>query len=133
MYLFIDPTQAGRITLSLFTPTEIITSQVFEGEYGLTENVLSYIDTLVTSNNISVKDLKGIVVALGPGGFTGLRIVCAVVNTLSYLNSIPTAGDVIANLDTNEKLFASLVNLKSGQVLVPVYDREPNITIGKSF
>jgi len=80
-------------------------------------------------------DLSGIIVAAGPGSFTGLRIGLSVANTLAYVRDIP----IVAPHDTKsveDLLQRGQLMLKSRGasfegVVTPHYGAEPHITVPK--
>ena len=83
----------------------------------------------------AMKQVTGIIVASGPGSFTGLRIGLSVANTLAYSLDVPIVG--IENETDPEKLlqkgFSVLESRGAsfGEVVVPHYGAEPHITIQK--
>lgn len=54
--------------------------------------VLPLIETLLSEHNLKLSDITEIVVATGPGSFTGLRVGATVANALGYLLNIPVNG-----------------------------------------
>ncbi|MDP6849452.1 MAG: tRNA (adenosine(37)-N6)-threonylcarbamoyltransferase complex dimerization subunit type 1 TsaB [Planctomycetota bacterium] len=50
------------------------------------------IDALLQSENCPKKQLGKIIVGVGPGSYTGLRIACSVARTLSWALDIPVEG-----------------------------------------
>lgn len=76
--------------------------------------------------------LAGIIVAAGPGSFTGLRIGMSVANTLAYTNNIPIVAPK-ETTNTDELLQKGLTMLNSAGsqfevAAVPHYGSEPHIT-----
>ncbi len=51
--------------------------------------LLRYVEFLLDESNMSLDDLDGIAVVVGPGSFTGLRVGLATVQGLSQVNSLP--------------------------------------------
>ena len=56
------------------------------------EKLLSAIDDFMKLNKVKIKQLKGIGVVTGPGGFTSVRIGVVCANTLAYALNIPVFG-----------------------------------------
>jgi tRNA threonylcarbamoyladenosine biosynthesis protein TsaB len=50
------------------------------------------IDAMFRDTQLTLNNLSGIAVAIGPGSFTGLRIGVATAKSLAYLNKIPLIG-----------------------------------------
>jgi tRNA threonylcarbamoyladenosine biosynthesis protein TsaB len=78
------------------------------------------------------KNVVGIIVAAGPGSFTGLRIGMSVANTLAYTNDVP----IVAPAETKsieDLLQKGLKMIESrgatfDEAVVPHYGAEPQIT-----
>ncbi|XOU94665.1 MAG: tRNA (adenosine(37)-N6)-threonylcarbamoyltransferase complex dimerization subunit type 1 TsaB [Candidatus Kerfeldbacteria bacterium] len=102
------------------------------GKYVQAEKLLPTIVKLMEVNKIKQKDLKGIVVVKGPGGFTSIRIGVITANTFSFalnlpiidfkLNEFSDFGDLAKK---SVRKFRKKVNKK---LVIPFYGREPNIT-----
>jgi len=76
--------------------------------------------------------LSGIIVAAGPGSFTGLRIGMSVANTLAYTLDVPIVSPQETK-STEDLLQKGLTMLKSAgsqyvSPAVPHYGAEPHIT-----
>lgn len=54
--------------------------------------LLTSLDALLKQVEFSQSDLSTILVGIGPGSYTGLRIACAGAKTLGYALNIPVAG-----------------------------------------
>jgi len=86
---------------------------------------------------LALKDieLRGIIVAAGPGSFTGLRIGLSVANTLAYVRDIPIVAPHDA-ASIEDLLQRGLSMLKSrgtsfDGAVTPHYGAEPHITVPK--
>ncbi|MBT3340924.1 MAG: tRNA (adenosine(37)-N6)-threonylcarbamoyltransferase complex dimerization subunit type 1 TsaB [Planctomycetes bacterium] len=64
----------------------------FSGQRGVT--LLSEIDDLLKEAGVNKNQLSAVLVGIGPGSYTGLRIACAAARTLSFALEIPCAGVV---------------------------------------
>lgn len=56
------------------------------------QNLLSLIEKILKNHHLTLQDLTGIEVNLGPGSFTGLRVGVAVANALGWALQIPVNG-----------------------------------------
>ena len=99
------------------------------------KELLPNIDKLLKNNKVKSEQLKWIVINLGPGSFTGLRVGISIANAFGYGLNIPVIGK--SKLDgTAEQRIESLLKLKTikktfKQVL-PEYGRPPRITKPKN-
>ncbi|MCH2100982.1 MAG: tRNA (adenosine(37)-N6)-threonylcarbamoyltransferase complex dimerization subunit type 1 TsaB [Planctomycetes bacterium] len=62
----------------------------FVGERG--RALLHEIDTLFKDAQLEPSQLAGVIVGVGPGSYTGLRIACTAARTLAYALHVPTGG-----------------------------------------
>jgi tRNA threonylcarbamoyladenosine biosynthesis protein TsaB len=62
----------------------------FQGERG--RALIHEMDALLTEAELAREQIGGIVVGIGPGSYTGLRIGCTAARSLSFALDIPCAG-----------------------------------------
>ena len=143
-YLLIDT--SSRIAQAALASDEKIIASYSWGAENLSKNLLKKIDGLFKKAKISPKDLNGLIVYLGPGSYTGLRIGIAIINSFAYSLNILIAGikgpkpgrkkleiQKLEPIDLNVLLEKGLKAFKSGEgkmIVLPFYGKEPNI--GKS-
>lgn len=90
------------------------------------EIILPLIDSVLHKAQITVADLSGIAVSIGPGSFTGLRIGLATVKGLAYDCNLPVVGiSTLLATATRVKQFdgviCSLLDARKGEVYVGVF------------
>jgi tRNA threonylcarbamoyladenosine biosynthesis protein TsaB len=54
--------------------------------------VLPLIEELLHEHALHLSDIKEIIVSLGPGSFTGLRVGVSIANALGYMLDVPVNG-----------------------------------------
>ena len=93
-----------RLALALDTATRHPTLALFDGAGALGgvrqwtsqhrhgEELLQKLDELLAEANAQPSDLDALVVGLGPGSFTGLRIGLATAKTIAYSRNAPIVG-----------------------------------------
>ncbi len=135
MILYINTTDGEKITLALGRAGELVAEKEFKAKYSQSETLLPAIYLLLTKNKIKLSDLRGIVIVNGPGPFTATRIGVTTANALAYGLKIKIAGLRAGEFKSIEEMVAKgwvkLKKVKLKNIVEPVYDREPNITIGK--
>jgi tRNA threonylcarbamoyl adenosine modification protein YeaZ len=136
MYLFINTSKDQQFDVFLLANNKIIKHISKKGNYKVSENLLTAINNLLSKSRKRPGDLKGIVVVIGPGAFTSLRIAVVVANTLGFCLHIPLVG-LINDHNLNDQKLADLgiqkmKFAKPGIYLQPFYNYEPNITRPKS-
>jgi tRNA threonylcarbamoyladenosine biosynthesis protein TsaB len=76
------------------------------------EHILPQIRQLLTAANLELAALDAIVFGQGPGGFTGLRISCAVAQGLAYVHQLPIIAipslDAVAAQTQAERVFVCM-------------------------
>jgi len=95
------------------------------------KELLPNIDKLLSKNKLKPEQLKWVVVNLGPGSFTGLRVGVTVANTFGFGLNIPVIGK--SKLDRGaktrmEKLLSLKTTQKTFKQVLPEYGRPPRIT-----
>ena len=90
------------------------------------ELLTGFINDLVEEAGITVKDIEGIAVSLGPGSFTGLRIGISTAMGLAYGLGIKTAGvntlmGLAWNVAPPGTLVCPLIDAKRSEVYTAIY------------
>ena len=90
------------------------------------EEILPVLNNFLKENNISLDKINYIVLGIGPGSFTALRIAFATVKTICYAKNIPIVG--ISSLETlyeNIKYYggikASMIDARKGSIYADIY------------
>jgi tRNA threonylcarbamoyladenosine biosynthesis protein TsaB len=92
----------------------------------LAETIHLKIKALLESQNRSLNELQAIVVFMGPGSFTGLRIGLSVANALAAGFGVPIVAETGADWAAK-----GLTRIKQGgndQLALPEYGSPPHIT-----
>ena len=122
----------GIETSSLVSSVALMDEHNLIGELtiqaGLThsEQLVPHIDMLLRASQVERNELKGIVVSIGPGSFTGLRIGCAVANTLADGLGMPIVGS--SGDHWREDCLERLKRGENDMVILPEYGSEAHIT-----
>jgi len=131
MYLIINTTDDTKVEVILAKSQNDFKIKYAKGQRRQSENLLLTIDKILKENKISPQKIKGIGVVTGPGGFTSVRIGVVVANTLAYALKKEVYGlknsDYNNHKDLIEKIITAFKNKKSKKIVLPYYDREPNI------
>lgn len=73
--------------------SEVRSATVTMGQFKKTSaSLLPLIEDALRENNKEFKDVTEIIVATGPGSFTGLRVGVSIANALGFLLGIPVNG-----------------------------------------
>jgi tRNA threonylcarbamoyladenosine biosynthesis protein TsaB len=91
MLLAID-TSTRIAGLALCTDEQVISERTWLSVNNHTVELMPAIVQMLQQQRVTVRDLTGVAVAVGPGSFTGLRIGLSVAKGLCYALSIPLVG-----------------------------------------
>ena len=117
----------GIETSSLVSSLALLEGDTLLGELtmqaGLThsEQLVPHIELLLDQAQVDTSDLTGIVVAIGPGSFTGLRIGMGTAKAMAYALQIPLYGamtmDCMAyNVPYTDRLISVLIDAQKKNV-----------------
>ncbi|MFA5481094.1 MAG: tRNA (adenosine(37)-N6)-threonylcarbamoyltransferase complex dimerization subunit type 1 TsaB [Bacilli bacterium] len=89
------------------------------------ELMVKEIDVILKRNNISAKDLSEVVVTIGPGSYTGIRIALTIAKTFAFALNIKIFA-VSALIAQKVPHFAtiSVINARSNRSYVALYDKD---------
>ena len=92
------------------------------------EVILPLIDALFKKAGITVSQLTGIAVSIGPGSFTGLRIGLATAKGIAYDSGLPLVG--VSTLHANaarvnhfDAVIGSMLDARKGEVYFALFQR----------
>lgn len=88
MFLFID-TISPKASIILFDNNKIIAEETFIIKWKEYDNFLSILLDFLTAKNITIDNIKWIIIINGPWWFTGTRIVSLTVNSILFTKNIP--------------------------------------------
>jgi len=132
MILIINTANKEYLEIALAEDSDSFDVKKIEGEYRQAEQLLPAIDNILKEKNKNISDISGVGVVSGPGGFTSLRIGVVTANTLGYALSISVVGITLDEFGSDKELVANILNklnsAKVGNVVIPEYGREPNIS-----
>lgn len=111
------------------SPTKRSNSPGFQPLGNHAEVVLPLIEALFEKAQITVQQLSGIAVSIGPGSFTGLRIGLATAKGIAYESGLPLVG--ISTLHANaarvnhfEGIIASLLDARKSELYLAIFRRD---------
>lgn len=119
-------TDKPEAEVGLYEDQAVLHSETWHAHRALSATLHTKIKTILEAQGKTPTDIKGIVVFVGPGSFTGLRIGLTVANTLSYSLGVPIVG---ASAET--WITEGIAKLQAGTadtVALPVYGAPVHIT-----
>lgn len=118
-------------SIGLVDEGKVISEYLLDCPETHSERLLKGIDFVLKDARLSVDDIDGWVVSLGPGSFTGLRIGISTVKGLALATQRPVAGvstlDVLAfQVSPTPYLICPIIDAKKGEVYTAFYRYEEN-------
>lgn len=103
LWLGID-TSTG-VTAALARPGRVLASDAVADTHSHAEQLMPLVSEVVAESGHTLADLAGVVVGIGPGPFTGLRVGIVTAQTLAYVLDVPLRG--VCSLDVVALTFAA--------------------------
>lgn len=123
MYLLIDLSEKDTIHLALFNEDTI----EHKKSSGRNRELLVCIDDFIREQTLDKKEVAGIMVVVGAGGFTSTRVGAVVANAFVYAEQIPVLAIQQDQIDSIQELIPALLKQPKGQYISATYSGEPNI------
>ncbi len=122
MILHINTTNGDDIEIIL-KKNDFLVKKKINARYSQAEKLLSLVDKILRENKVSLKDIEKVQMNNIGGGFTALRIGVVTANATGYALNVPVEGEVKSRkLEAGSKKF---------NIIEPMYNRGPNITVKK--
>ena len=101
---------------------DVVDKTIYEAWQRQSEMMVPEIDNIMERNGVLKEDLNAVVVGIGPGSYTGIRIGLTIAKTMTYMLKIPMY--VVSSLsifkDEKEPTICVL-NARSGRSYIGVY------------
>jgi len=113
-------TATRRLSVAVVSPAGCLASIQDDDDRIHSERLLPAVDSLLRELGLSVRDLAGVALSVGPGSFTGLRIGLATVKGLTFGGGPPVvAVSTLAGLclatDPSAKVRGALLDARRGE------------------
>ena len=121
-YLLLDSSNTS-LTVGLATERELVDYTSYEAWQTQSEHMIPEINALLEKHNINKNDFSGIVVSIGPGSYTGVRIAITIAKVMAVSLNIPVYPvSALQILKFNKKPSICLVNARSNRSYIGVYE-----------
>lgn len=120
-------TSGDTAGIALATESKIITELIIRQKMDLLKRLIPNIDRILADAGREKNELDGIIISLGPGSFTGLRIGMTAAKSIAHVLGRPIAGistlDVLAQGASAAcpKSIATLIHARPGDVFWALY------------
>jgi len=125
LFLGIDTSSASG-TVAVTSPERVLAEWTLEADRSHAARLLPHIRCLLREADLTLGDIRGIGVTVGPGSFTGLRIGIVTAKTLALVSGKPLVGrstlDVLAaGLPHAAGLLCPVLDARRGEVYWALY------------
>ena len=123
-YLLLDSSNTS-LTVGLANADSLVDSISYEAWQSQSEHMIPEINNIFEKHSIDKNDLAGVVVAIGPGSYTGVRIaitIAKVMGTALGIDVYPVSSLQI--LKNGKKPSICLENARSNRSYIGVYENE---------
>jgi len=116
--------------IALVTPGRCLAEYSLNSPLTHSRRLLAGLQELLHATGVTLGDLDGLAVSLGPGSFTGLRIGLGTAKGLAMatglpLLGIPTLDSLAAQLPFTSELICPIIDARKKEVFAALYQRQP--------
>ena len=123
MYQVLLDSSNKLLCVALSKNGQVLDSIVYEAWQRQSEMMVKEVDTIMKRNNVSKEDLDAIVVGIGPGSYTGVRIAITIAKTMAYALKIKLYKTSSLSLfRCEDKPTICVTNARSGRSYFAVYE-----------
>lgn len=123
MYTLILDSSNVDLSVGLAKDDKLIDFINYEAWQSQSEYMTNEIDNILSKHNVSKDDLKDIIVTIGPGSYTGLRIALTIAKVMSLALNIPLYTlSSLHPLKCESKPSICLLNARSARSYIGVYE-----------
>ena len=123
-------TATKYIYLALMIDDKEISSVYQVGDNDHSVTIIPLLDELLKKANINLQDLDEIIVGIGPGSYTGVRIGVTVGKMISYLNNIAiyqVSSLALLASSSNNKYVLPLIDARRNNAFMAYFSQKKNI------
>ena len=123
-YLLLDSSNTS-LTVGLCSKEKLIDYTSYEAWQTQSEHMIPEINALLEKHKVGKEDIKGIMVSVGPGSYTGVRIAITIAKVMSVALNIPVYPvSALQILKNDKKPSICLVNARSNRSYFGVYEND---------
>jgi tRNA threonylcarbamoyl adenosine modification protein YeaZ len=121
-YILLDSSNTS-LTVGLCSEEKIIDSTSYEAWQTQSEHMIPELDALLSKYSVDKNDIKGVVVSIGPGSYTGVRIAITISKVIGVALNVPVYPvSALQILKMNKKPSICLINARSNRSYIGVYE-----------
>lgn len=117
-----------NLYISLYKGNQCLSDYYEKGNNDHSVKLMTQIETMMKLNELKVKDLDEIIVGVGPGSYTGLRIGVVVAKMFAWNNNIPvktiSSLALMASSTIEEGLILPEIDARRGNSFLGLYKND---------
>ena len=130
MYSLLLDSANRDLNVGLAKDNQIIDRISYQAWQRQSELMAVEVDAILKRNNISAKDIGEVVVTIGPGSYTGIRIALTIAKTLAFALDIKiyAVSSLISQKGWHQPTI-SVINARSNRSYVAIYDADGQVLV----
>lgn len=125
MYTLLLDSSNKYLAVGLSKEKKVVDKIYYEAWQRQSELMAVEIDNILKRNQLTRKDIGAVVVGIGPGSYTGVRIAITITKTIGYaLNVKIYAKSSLSLLKDRNKPTICVFNARSGRSYFAVYEKD---------
>jgi len=131
--LVID-TATKYIYLALVIDDQEVESVYEQGDNDHSVTIMPYLENILNKHHVELKSLDEVIVGIGPGSYTGVRIGVTVAKMIGYLNDIPVkqiSSLAILASHGSENYILPLIDARRGNAFMALFKNNHSLTYVK--
>jgi len=130
MYSLLLDSANRDLNVGLAKDNQIIDRISYQAWQRQSELMAVEVDAILKRNNISAKDIGEVVVTIGPGSYTGIRIALTIAKTLAFALDIKIyAVSSLISQKAPHQGTISVINARSNRSYVAIYDGDGQVLV----
>lgn len=122
MYNLLLDSSDSKLSIGISNENEILYSNSFYAWQRQSEYMIPEIEKALNVLNLSLKDISKVVLGIGPGSYTGVRIPLSIAKTMNIANNVEIVPvSSLKILGTNEEKYIALMNARSARSYIGIY------------
>ncbi len=126
MYLLLIDTSSKKLQVAISKNDKVVSKMISSEELNHSRDIIVFIEKVLKKARLKLADMDSIVIVIGPGSFTGLRIGVVLVKGLSYVTgkkvvSVTSLDSIALNIKNTDKDIVPIIDAKKGMVYSAVY------------
>jgi len=124
--LVID-TATDHIFMALAKDKEVIQSVYQKGNHDHSVTMMPLLEGMLKISDLELKDIDQVIVGIGPGSYTGVRIGVTVAKMIAYLNDLPiytVSSLALMATHAEDGLVCPMIDARRGNAFMGLYAHE---------